>query len=129
MITPLILISPCLFILIVYFALSKQSSPLIKRTAVIALILIGIAVMVSVYLILSEPAAALTPRPPTEMPPENPVPVKVVKTTPILVLAILFLLFIALTVYLSLRDQRRDQHGNQEQEHPTQEGEDPRISP
>ncbi|MDR2798580.1 MAG: hypothetical protein LBB80_09560 [Treponema sp.] len=114
MITPLIFVSVCLFILIVYFALSKRSSLLVKRAAVIALILVGIAVVVSLYLIFSEPAVTLTPRPPTEIPPEKPVPVKVVKSIPILVVAILFLLFIALTVYISLRDQRRDQDRKRE---------------
>ncbi|MDR2393788.1 MAG: hypothetical protein LBD93_06510 [Treponema sp.] len=106
---PLILISLCLFILIVYFALSKRSSPLIKRTAVIALILIGIAVAVSVYLIYSEPVATLSTKPPSTIPPENPVPVRVVKTTPVLIVTVLFFLFIAWIVYISLRDQRREE--------------------
>ncbi|MDR0721442.1 MAG: hypothetical protein LBF75_01435 [Treponema sp.] len=129
MITPIILVSLCLFILIVYFALSKHSSLLIKRTAVIALILIGIAVGVCLYLIFSEPAVTLTPQLPTEIPPEQPVPVKVVKSTPIVIVVILFLLFIALTVYISLRDQHRNQHRNDEQGHRTKAEEDPRISP
>ncbi|MHB9291544.1 hypothetical protein Holit_00622 [Hollandina sp. SP2] len=107
MIPPLILVSLGLFILIVYFALSKRSSLLIKRTAVIALILIGLAVAVSLYLIFSEPAVTLSPGLPTEIPPDKPVPVKGVTSTPILVGAILLLLFITLIVYISLRDQHR----------------------
>jgi cbb3-type cytochrome oxidase subunit 3 len=129
MIPPLILVSLCLFILIVYFALSKQSSLFIRRTAVIALILIGIAVAVSLYLIFSEPTVTLTPLPSAEIPPEKPVPIKVVKSTPIVVIAILFLLFIALIVYISFRDQRRDQHKKREQGHSPKAKENLRISP
>ncbi|MDR1986921.1 MAG: hypothetical protein LBP88_08135 [Treponema sp.] len=121
MIPPLILVSVGLFILIVYFALSKQSSLLIKRTAVIALILIGIAVAVSLYLIFSEPAVILGPRVPAEIPLEKPVPVKAVRAIPIAAGAILLLLFIALIVYIALRDQRRKGGPG----HSTKAGKDP----
>lgn len=115
MVRLLIVVSVCFFILIVYFALSKGSSPLIKRTAVIALILIGIAVLVSLCILFSEPTVTLNTKPLTEIPPERPVPIKVVKSTPILIMAILLLLFIAWAVCISLRDQRREQQKQAQQ--------------
>jgi formate hydrogenlyase subunit 3/multisubunit Na+/H+ antiporter MnhD subunit len=104
-------ISLGLFILIVYFALSKHSSLLVKRAAVIALILIGLALIVSLCIIFGEPTAILTKQAPVEVAQKDQVPVKVVKPIPILIVVILFLLFIAWIVYISLRDQRRAQRG------------------
>ncbi|MDR2632066.1 MAG: hypothetical protein LBC51_00380 [Treponema sp.] len=105
----LILVSLGVCILNVYFALSKRSSPLIKRTARIALILMGLAVAVSACLIFSEPVGTLSAKPPASIPPENPVPVKIVKASPALLVTVLFLLCIAWIVYISMRDQRREE--------------------
>ncbi|MDR2397762.1 MAG: hypothetical protein LBD74_03265 [Spirochaetaceae bacterium] len=112
---PLVAVSLCTFVLIVYFALSKHSSPPVKGTAVIALIVIAVAVLVSLFLIWSEPAGVLSNKPPPD-PLEKPVPVKIVKATPILAVAILFLLFIASIVYISLRDKKKEREQQAEEE-------------
>ncbi|MDR3172384.1 MAG: hypothetical protein LBU17_12325 [Treponema sp.] len=102
----LLLFPIALFVLIVYFALSRKSSPLLRRVALIVLIIIGFSIILSLCIILSEPAAS--PRPViADLPPDKPVQPQQNNLLFLVVFSIFFLLFIAIVAYISIRDQRR----------------------
>jgi amino acid transporter len=105
---PLLIIPLGLFGLIVYFAVSKQSGLLIRWAAIIALILIGLSVVVCLFILFSEPNAVVVEGPNIDFTPDREViPVKKSNPLPMLVFAGILLLFIALVVYLGLREQHR----------------------
>ncbi|MDR3138287.1 MAG: hypothetical protein LBT95_01300 [Treponema sp.] len=89
-------------ILISYFAFSRHSSFFIKRTALIALILIGLSIGVSLLLVFSEPAGK--PGTPSIDIPVEPVVLQDNKNTGIIV-GIFLLLFVGLIIFLALREQ------------------------
>jgi ABC-type Fe3+ transport system permease subunit len=97
------------FLLIAYFALSKRSSPLLRKTAIITLILLVLAVVICLLLIVN--------RPPEE--PEAVLPVIVPQEAPAkppkinwgaLIAVILFFLGIVLAAIL--RERRKSLKNN-----------------
>jgi uncharacterized membrane-anchored protein len=91
--------------LISYFAISRRSSPLIKRTALAALILIGLSVLTSLFVIFTEPSGKAEaafgdiPAEPVSSQPGN--------IAAAIAFGIFILLFLALIVFLTLRESRR----------------------
>ena len=105
---PLIIVPIGLFALIVYFAVSKKSSLFIRWTAIMALIIIGISVIVCLFIIFGEPAAVVVKGPVVNVIPEEEViAIKKGDPLPLFIFAIILLLFIALIVYIALREQYR----------------------
>jgi cytochrome bd-type quinol oxidase subunit 1 len=91
--------------LISYFALSRRSSPLIKRTALAALILIGLSILTSLFVIfreLSGKAVAVFEDIPAE--PASPQSGNI---SAAVIFGIFILLFLAMIVFLTLRESRR----------------------
>jgi hypothetical protein len=103
-----ILASLILLIVIIRFALSGKAEKPVKQAAVIALAVIGIAVVICLAVIARGPAA------PAEEPlfagpfPEETAPV----TNPAMVYALIFgavlVLFIALIIFLALRKKKKN---------------------
>jgi membrane associated rhomboid family serine protease len=95
-----------LLLLIAYFALSRHSSSLIKRTAFIALILIGLSVLISLIFVFSEPSGKAGVRI-TEIP-EEPAVAQTTSITAAVIFGIFMLFFVALIVFLAMQEQRRN---------------------
>ncbi|MDR2519136.1 MAG: hypothetical protein LBD13_06985 [Spirochaetaceae bacterium] len=111
---PLFIVPLALFILIIHFAVSKKSSLIIRWAAIMALIIIGVSLALCLFIIFSDPAAVAVKGPAiTLMPEEEIAAVKEGDPLPLLLFGILLLLFIALVVYLSLREQYRKKAGAQ----------------
>jgi hypothetical protein len=91
-------------ILISYFAFSRNSSFLIKRTALIALIIIGLSIVVCLLVVFSEPSAK-PGMPPIEIPVEYVVPQDAKNVG--IIIGIFLLLFLGLIIFLALREQGR----------------------
>jgi hypothetical protein len=111
---PLIIVPITIFILISYCAISKRSSPSLKRTALVVLIILGLTVIVSLILIVSGPVVELGPA--TAVIEEEFIEVQQEGSFTILVLLIFFVLFLAVVVGLSIREQRKVRRGNLEKE-------------
>ncbi|MDR1903190.1 MAG: hypothetical protein LBQ88_13035 [Treponema sp.] len=94
---------------IIYFAVSLKSEPVVRRTAIIALIVIGLAVITSLIVIFSEPVEAVG----SDIPGIPAVPVKPVKTNSIwvFIFSIIFLLFIASILFIAIRQQKKQEEG------------------
>jgi NADH:ubiquinone oxidoreductase subunit 6 (subunit J) len=95
-----------LLLLISYFALSRHSSPMIKRTALAALILVGLSVLVSLIVVISESsgkAGVIVADIPAE-----PVAAQTTNIIATVVFGIFMLFFLALIVFLTLQEQRRN---------------------
>ena len=106
--TPLIIVPLGLFVLIVYFAVSKKSNLLIRWSAIMALIIIGISMIVCLFIIFGEPAAVVVKGPTIKIISEEEViPVAEGDFIPLLVFGIILILFIAVIIYLALREQYR----------------------
>ncbi|MDR2534678.1 MAG: hypothetical protein LBD29_01435 [Treponema sp.] len=105
---PLLIVPIGLFVLIVYFAVSKKSSLLIRWTAIMALILIGISTVVCLFILFAEPEAIVINGPNINIISEKEATV-VSKANPLLLLicAAVLLLFIAFVVYHALQEQQR----------------------
>ncbi|MDR2094480.1 MAG: hypothetical protein LBP76_03045 [Treponema sp.] len=90
---------------IIYFAVSLKSETAVRRTAIIALIVIGLAVIASLIVIFSEPVKATG----SGIPGFPAVPVKPVKTNSpwVLLFSIIFLIFIALILFIAFRQQKK----------------------
>jgi protein-S-isoprenylcysteine O-methyltransferase Ste14 len=103
-----ILASLVLLVVIIRFALSKQTDKLVKRAAIIALAVIGIAVVICLIAIVSGPKAVEEEPVFTGFALEEPVQQA---TNPAAVYALIFgvimALFIALIIFLSMRDKNR----------------------
>jgi len=103
-----ILIIPSILLLglIVYFAVSPRSSRTLRIVAVIALILIGLSLGISLLFLLYEPGQemkkALMPSLPSE-----PIPVKKTNLAAIITILVLLLLFLGLTIFLAVREERK----------------------
>jgi hypothetical protein len=95
---------------IIYFAVSLKSEAAVRRAAIIALIVIGLAVIASLIVIFSEPVKATG----SGIPGLPAVPVKPVKTNSLLVLlfSIIFLAFIASILFIAFRQQKKLQDRN-----------------
>jgi predicted tellurium resistance membrane protein TerC len=102
---PLVMALPVLFALIVYFAVSKKSSPTVKRAAVIALIIIGVSMIISAILIFREPAGV--PGPGIDPLPELPVQPKTADPWYLAVFVMSVLLFLGFIIYVGRRERRK----------------------
>ena len=103
---PLLIVPVALFILITHFAVSKKSSLIIRWAAIMALIIIGISVVLCLFIIFGDPGAVVINGPALNIMPEKEVEaVKQGDTLPLLLFGITLLIFIALMVYLALREQ------------------------
>jgi hypothetical protein len=104
----LIYILPALAVAgIVYFAISRKSSPLVRRAAVIALILAGVSLAVCSVFALIQPAAGpgFSPAAP---PPDTPVKPAVAADWRLLIaLAAAALIFIIIIAVAARRERRR----------------------
>jgi hypothetical protein len=90
---------------ILYFAVSKKSSPTVKRLAVIALILAGVALIVSVLFIVTAPPQEAEPGPVMLPLPVKPVaPVQKVNWQELAVFGLLFILFLLFLFAFSRRN-------------------------
>jgi preprotein translocase subunit YajC len=91
--------------LISYFAISKRSSPSIRRAAVIALILLGVSMAVCAGLIFVGPSvgAGTVSR---ELP-AAPVAAAGADYSAVIVFVIFFILFFGVIFYLTRQEQRR----------------------
>jgi formate hydrogenlyase subunit 3/multisubunit Na+/H+ antiporter MnhD subunit len=94
-----------LLALIFYFALSRKSTPLIKRTALIALILVGLSVLASLLVVFGEPMGKAGPAP-AAVPVESVVPQES-NIGAIIAFAVSLFVFLALIIFLSAREHRR----------------------
>jgi bacteriorhodopsin len=98
-----------LFALIVYFAVSKKSSPPVRKAAVIALIIAGFSLIVSAVLIFSGSAGAAVPG--IEAVPDRPVQAKAVDPWYLAVFVAVFLLFLGFIVFMGQRERREREAG------------------
>jgi hypothetical protein len=104
--------------LIAYFALSKKSSPTIRWTAIAALILIGLSVIVCLVILFSGlgeaegTASVVIAVPLAEEAPANSTPFSIT------IFVAVFLIFLVAVIFFALREQRR-----QRQQGPSLKGE------
>jgi formate hydrogenlyase subunit 3/multisubunit Na+/H+ antiporter MnhD subunit len=92
-------------VFIFYFAVSKRSSPMVKRLAVIALILAAITLVVSVVLIVTAPPQEVEAGPAALPFPVKPVaPVQKVNWQELMVFALLFILVLVFLFAFSRRN-------------------------
>ncbi|MDR2246520.1 MAG: hypothetical protein LBE17_07630 [Treponema sp.] len=90
---------------ILYLAVSKKSSPIVRRLAILALILAAIALIVSAVFIVTASPQAVDPGPVTLPLPVKPVaPVQKVHWQELLIFSVLFLLFLLVLLALSIRN-------------------------
>jgi len=109
---PLFILPVLLLAFIVHFALSKKSSLFIRWTAIMALILIGISMVICLFIIFSEPGIVAVKGPDIKFLPENEVVAVVEKSinVPLLIVVALMLFLIAFTVYHAVKEQQRQKN-------------------
>jgi hypothetical protein len=107
---------------ILYFAVSKKSSPTVRRLAVIALILAAIALLVSVVFIVTAPPRETEPGPAALLLPVIPAaPVQKVNWRELAVFGLLFFLFL---LFLFALSRRNIQPKSKNEDAPYQDGPD-----
>jgi cytochrome bd-type quinol oxidase subunit 2 len=98
----MILLSIIALTFILYLAMSKKSSPIVRRLAILALILAAIALIVSAVFIVAASPQEAEPGPVTLPLPVKPVaPVQKVYWQELLIFSVLFLLFLLFLLALS----------------------------
>jgi hypothetical protein len=90
--------------MIVYFLISKKSSPLVKRAALIALILLILSLALSALFIVNGSGTVSGPL--GGAIPEEPAAAAVTDPRMILIIAVIILFFIALIAYVAWQDAR-----------------------
>ncbi|WP_010259424.1 hypothetical protein [Treponema primitia] len=101
-----ILVSLALLGVIIRFALSKQSEKLVKRAAVIALAVIGLAIVICLIMILTGPKPVEEEPVFSGLPLAEPVQVADSNMVYALLFGIIMLLFLGLIIFLSTRDKK-----------------------
>ncbi|MFP3041228.1 hypothetical protein LQZ19_05340 [Treponema primitia] len=101
-----ILVSLALLGVIIRFALSKQSEKLVKRAAVIALAVIGLAIIVCLILIITGPKQVEEEPVFSGLPLAEPVQVADSNVVYALIFGIIMLLFLGLIIFLSIRGKK-----------------------
>jgi drug/metabolite transporter (DMT)-like permease len=101
----LTIVSAALLGFIVYFAFSPRSSKILKRAAIIALVLTTLSLAVCAFLLLSEPAAS--PGQVFVETTEQPPPVKKTSAAPVFIVLSLLLLFMFFIAFLAIREEKR----------------------
>jgi hypothetical protein len=94
-----------------YFAFSKKSSPVLKRTAFIALILVVLSGAACLAIIVLGPAAAVGKGGPaiTAVPVEKTGP-----SADILIIGVVFLISIGIIIFLAVRETLRSRNRDKE---------------
>ena len=92
---------------IAYLALSKKTSPMVKKVSIIALILIGISFAVCTIILLVMFGSPVGIRGPVGDLPVVPVQEAKQNIIPILVAVGVFFFFLILVIILAIREQRR----------------------
>ncbi|MFP3090467.1 hypothetical protein LQZ21_09095 [Treponema sp. TIM-1] len=100
-----LLLPAAVFLLILYFALSKKSDPLVKKAALITLILLTLSVIISLVLIFSKPAEE-TISIAVESTPGTPVKANNTNLPALIIFILLFLLFLGVIIFILLRERR-----------------------
>lgn len=101
-----VLILPAaIFFLILYFALSKKSGPLVRKAALITLILLTLSVIISLFFIISGPSETALGLP-VESVPDTPVQNNNTNLPALIIFVILFLLFLGIIIFILLRERR-----------------------
>jgi cbb3-type cytochrome oxidase subunit 3 len=92
---------------IIFIAVSPKSEPMVRRAAIIALAVIGVAVIASLILIFSQPVKVIN----AGVPGLPAVPAKDTQTTSmaVLIFSIFFLLFIAGILYIAFSRQKKQE--------------------
>jgi preprotein translocase subunit SecG len=93
------------FLLILYFALSKKSGPAIRKAALITLIILTLCVIVSLALIFNE-SAGVTAGIFVESEGDTPVQSGNTNVLALVVFVLLFLLFLGVIIFTTLREYR-----------------------
>ncbi|MDR1325922.1 MAG: hypothetical protein LBK00_07805 [Treponema sp.] len=107
-----LILSIGLLLLIIYFALSKNSNRQIKNTAIIALIIVALSLLVSVviYALFSQPATVISKEPVEDPlivdPPERIGEDQIVLA---LIIAGVFILFLLIIVYHALKERKQQE--------------------
>jgi amino acid transporter len=105
-----LILSIGLLLLIIYFALSKNSSRQIKNIAIIALIIIALSSLVSVviYVLFSQPAVVISKEPAQDPlivePPER---ISEDESILAIIIAGVFLLLLFIIVYSALKERKQ----------------------
>jgi pilus assembly protein TadC len=108
-----LILSIGLLLLIIYFALSKNSSRRIKNIAVIALIIVALSLLVSViiYVIFSQPAAVISTDPvPNPLIVEPPKQIREDSIILALIITGVFILLLFIMVYNALKERKQQEH-------------------
>lgn len=91
--------------LILYFALSKKSGPLIKKAALVTLIILALSVIISLLLIFNQPAE-VSPGVFVESVPDTPIRSNNTNIVALIVFILLFLFFLGVIILTTLRERR-----------------------
>ncbi|MDR2758759.1 MAG: hypothetical protein LBB78_05215 [Spirochaetaceae bacterium] len=100
-----LLVPAAVFLLILYFALSRKSGPLVKKAALITLIILTLSVVISLLLIFSE-SSGETLGVPVESSPDTPVKANSTNIPALIIFVLLFLLFLGVIIVTLLRERR-----------------------
>ncbi|MDR0688659.1 MAG: hypothetical protein LBG08_00120 [Spirochaetaceae bacterium] len=92
------------FLLILYFALSKKSGFLVKKAALITLMFLTLSVIISLLLVFSEPGGGAGI--PIESLPDTPVKPSNANIPALMVFILLFLIFLGIIIFIFLRERR-----------------------
>jgi formate-dependent nitrite reductase membrane component NrfD len=89
----------------IYFVVSKRSSPVIRRAAIVALVLAVLSILVCAFFLMSEPMAVRGP----VISPDSPPPPKVAEpfNLILLVVTVLILIFFLVLILAALRRERK----------------------
>jgi cbb3-type cytochrome oxidase subunit 3 len=93
-----------IFLLILYFALSKKSTSPVKKAALITLGILILSVIISLFLIFSEPGGAVPGT--IESVPNAPVKPNNANIPALIVFIFFFLFFLGIIIFVLLRERR-----------------------
>jgi hypothetical protein len=93
------------FLLILYFVLSKKSGSLVRKVALITLMILTLSVIISLFLIFSEPGGGARGIS-IESVPDAPIKTNSTNIPALIVFILLFLLFLGIITFTLLRERR-----------------------
>ncbi|GHV81196.1 hypothetical protein AGMMS49944_29870 [Spirochaetia bacterium] len=105
-----ILVSLVLLVVIIRFALSKQTDKLVKRAAVIALAVISVAIVICVIMIVSGPKAVEEEPVFAGFSPVEAAPVTNPASVYALIFGVILVLFVGFIIYLAMRDKKAEKN-------------------
>ncbi|MDR2363441.1 MAG: hypothetical protein LBD65_03395 [Spirochaetaceae bacterium] len=92
------------FLLILYFAFSKKSGFLVKKAALITLMILTLSVIISLFLVFSASGGGAGI--PIESLPDTPVKPSTANIPALIVFVLLFLIFLGIIIFIFLRERR-----------------------